>query len=64
MNEHDMQVFLDVSTIFFETLTGEKATIQSGRLQFGKSPLMDNSGIIRISGSSEGVACRSSAPSS
>lgn len=57
MNEHDMQVFLDVSTSFFETLTGERATIQSGRLEFGKSPQLDYSGIIRISGSSEGVVC-------
>lgn len=57
MNEHDMQIFLDVSTVLFETLTGEKATIQSGVLQFGKSTLMDYSGVIRISGSSEGVVC-------
>ena len=57
MNEHDMQIFLDVSTVLFETLTGEKATIQSGVIQFGKSALLDYSGVIRISGSSEGVVC-------
>jgi len=57
MNEQDMQVFLDVSTAFFEILTGEKATLHSGRLQFGKSALLDYSGVIRISGSSEGIVC-------
>jgi CheY-specific phosphatase CheX len=57
MNEHDMHVFLEVGVNFFEKTTGETATFGTGALQFGKTDLLDYSGVIHVSGSSEGVVC-------
>jgi len=57
MNQHDMHVFLEVGVNFFEKTTGEKATFGNAALQFGKSDLLDYSGVIRVSGSSEGAVC-------
>ena len=57
MNEHDMHIFLEVGVNFFEKSTGEKATFGTGALEFGKSELLDYSGVIRVSGTSEGVVC-------
>jgi hypothetical protein len=52
-----MHVFLEVGVNFFEKTTGEKATFGTGTLQFGKSELLDYSGVIRVSGASEGAVC-------
>ncbi len=57
MNERDMHIFLEVGVNFFEKTTGEKATFGTGTLQFGKSELLDYSGVIRVSGASEGLVC-------
>jgi CheY-specific phosphatase CheX len=57
MNQHDMHVFLEVGVNFFEKTTGEKAIFGNAALQFGKCELLDYSGVIRVSGSSEGAVC-------
>jgi CheY-specific phosphatase CheX len=59
MNHSDMHLFVDISVNFFEKITGEPASIAEGQLQFGRSTLLDHNGLIRISGSSEGVVCLS-----
>lgn len=57
MNQHDMQVFLEVGVNFFEKTTGERAIFGNAALQFGRCELLDYSGVIRISGSSGGAVC-------
>ncbi len=59
MNEVEMKVFLEISINYFEKVTGQKAEVGSGVIQFGKLELLDFAGVIRVSGSSEGVVCLS-----
>lgn len=54
MNEHDLNVFLDIATNYFEKMTCEPAVLQSPTIQFAKRTLLDYTGLISISGNTRG----------
>ncbi len=55
MTEEDLKVFIDVTMNYFDKISGDKAEMEDPYIIFEDPPFLDFTGVIKISGKSEGV---------
>lgn len=55
MTESDLKVFIDVTMNYFEKISGDQAAMEEPFISFDEPPLLDYTGVIRVSGRGEGV---------
>jgi chemotaxis protein CheX len=55
MKETDLKVFIDVTMNYFVKISGDQAIMGEPFISFDDPPLLDFTGLIEVSGSSEGV---------
>lgn len=55
MTEEDLKVFIDVTMNYFEKISGDQAEMEEPFISFDVPPVLDYTGLIRVSGKGEGV---------
>jgi chemotaxis protein CheX len=55
MTENDLKVFIDVTMNYFEKISGAQAAMEEPFISFDLPPILDYTGVIRVSGKGEGV---------
>ncbi len=55
MTENDLKVFIDVTMNYFEKISGDQAAMEEPFISFDEPPVLDYTGVIRVSGKGEGV---------
>jgi chemotaxis protein CheX len=55
MTEEDLKVFIDVTMNYFDKISGDQAEMEEPYIIFDDPPFLDYTGLITVSGKSDGV---------